>query len=112
MKSANNGGILNGSLQMLHVHVFLVAPLGASHMTQPGSDQHEDRVAIREAPHYTSAEAALPVQPLNDIVGSNTGPAFTWKLSVGQILLNTILYFPGSLLKHLGHQLYLGARRD
>ena len=28
MKSDSNGGILNGCLQVLHVHVFLVAPLG------------------------------------------------------------------------------------
>ena len=32
VKSAGNGGILKGSLQMLHVHVLLVAPLGAGHM--------------------------------------------------------------------------------
>lgn len=32
MKSVGNGGILNGSLQMLHIHVLFVTPLGTSHM--------------------------------------------------------------------------------
>ena len=49
MKSAGNGDVLNGSLQVLHIHVFLVAPLCTGHMAQPGTDQHEGRVAVREA---------------------------------------------------------------
>ena len=36
---------------MLHVHVLFVAPLGAGHMAQPGTDQHEGGVAVREAVH-------------------------------------------------------------
>ena len=32
MESAGNGGILNGGLQVLHIHVLFVAPLGASYM--------------------------------------------------------------------------------
>lgn len=32
MKSAINGGLLNGSLQMLHIHVLLVDQLGVSPM--------------------------------------------------------------------------------
>ena len=35
MKSADNEGIVQSCLQVLHVHVFLVAPLGARHMAQP-----------------------------------------------------------------------------
>ena len=42
MKSASNGGIPKGHLQMLHVPVLLVARLGTSHMTQPGTDQQDD----------------------------------------------------------------------
>ena len=140
MKSASNGGILNGSLQVLHVHVLLVAPLGTSHMTEPGTDQHKCRVAVREAADHTGTAADLPVQPLNDIVSTDTGPVLTGKISVGQRFLYAILHllsglfqlhraqflhhglglFPGSFLallsmdrlEHLGHQLYLGARRD
>ena len=59
MKSAINRGILNGHLQMLHVHVLLVAPLGAGYMTQPGTDQHQSRVAVRKAAHHTGAAADL-----------------------------------------------------
>ena len=68
MKSANNGGVLNGSLQVLHVHVLFVAPLGAGHMAQAGTDQHEGGVTIRESTNHTGAAADLPVEPLNDIV--------------------------------------------
>ena len=37
-KSASNGGVLRGDLQVLHVHVLLVAPLSTSYMTQSGTD--------------------------------------------------------------------------
>lgn len=59
MKSSSNGGILKGHLQVLHVHVLLISPLGASHMAQPGTDQHQSRVAIRETAHYTGSVANL-----------------------------------------------------
>ncbi len=36
-------------LQVLHVHVFLAAPLGASHMPQPGANRHQSRVTIWES---------------------------------------------------------------
>jgi len=61
MKSASNEGILNGSLQVLHIHVLLVAPPGAGHMAQPGTDQHQSRVAVRETAYHTGAAANLPV---------------------------------------------------
>ena len=140
MKSASNGGVLNGSLQVLHIHVLLVAPLGAGHMAQPGTDQHEGRVAIREATYHTGAAADLPVQPFKDIVGADTGPVLTGKIAVGQRFFNAVLHLLGGLLqshgmeflhhrfsllsgrflallgvdclKHLGYQLHLGARRD
>ena len=34
MKSAGNEGVVQSRLQVLHVHVFLAAPLGACHMAQ------------------------------------------------------------------------------
>ena len=80
---------------MLHIHVLLVAPLGAGHMAQPGTDQHEGRVAIREAAHHTGAAADLPVQPFNDVVGADTSPMFAGKIAVGQRFLNAILYLLG-----------------
>ena len=79
MKSASNGGVLNGSLQVLHVHVFSVAPLCASHMAEPGTYQHESRVAVREASNHTGAASDLPVQPLNDIVGADASSVFAGK---------------------------------
>ena len=48
MKSAGNRGVVQSRLQMLHVHVLLVAPLGADHMAKPGADQHQGRIAVWE----------------------------------------------------------------
>lgn len=93
MKSASNGGILKGRLLVPHVHVLLIAPLGAGHMAQPGADQHQSRVTVRETTHHTGTAADLPVQPFNDIVGMDTGPVFTGEIAIGQGLLNAISNF-------------------
>ena len=74
MKSAGNRGVVHDRLQVLHVHVFFAAPLGARHMAEPGTDQHQGRVAVREGPHHTGAAADLPVQPFNHVVGADPGP--------------------------------------
>ena len=109
MRSASNGGVLKGSLQVLHVHVLLVAPLGAGHMAKPGADQHEGGVAVREATHHSGTAANLPVEPFNDFVGSDTGPVFTGKLAVGKRLLNAVLHLLGSLFQlHRAQLLYHG----
>ena len=138
MKSVSNGGIAGGSLQVIHVHVLLVAPLGASHMAQPGTDQHQSRVTVRETDHHTGTAANFPVESLNDVIGTDAGLMFAGKIAVSQRFLNTILYLLGSLfqlhkaqllhhgsgflpgsflallgmdrLEHFGHQLRLGAR--
>ena len=69
---------------MLHFQVLFVALLDTSHMAQPDTDQHEGRVAIRETAHHTGATADLPVQPLNDIIGTDTSPMITGEIAVGQ----------------------------
>ncbi len=109
-------------------------------MAQPGTDQHESRVAVRETAYYTGAASDLPVQPFNDIVGADTGPVLTGKIAVGQSLINAVLHLLSGLLQfhgteffyhgfglftgcflallgmdrleHLGYQLYLGAWRN
>ena len=43
MRSAGNGDVVQSRLQVLPIHVFLVAPLGACHMAQPRADQHQER---------------------------------------------------------------------
>ena len=99
MKSAGNGDVLCGSLQMLHIQVLLVDPLCAGHMAQPGTNQHQGGVSIREAAHYPSTAANLPVQPLNDIVGADACPVFAGKIAVGKRFLNVILHFLGGLFQ-------------
>ena len=104
MNLAGKGGILKGSLQVLHVHVLLVAPLGAGHMAQPGTDQHEGRVTVRETAHHPGAAVDLPGEPLNDIVGADASPVFAGKIAVGKSLLNAILHFFSGLSQLHGAQ--------
>ena len=74
MKSAGNEGVAQSSLQMLHIHVLLVAPLGARNVAKSGADQHQGRVAVRERPHHTRPAADLSVQPLDYIVCADARP--------------------------------------
>ena len=139
MKSAGNRGVFQSSLQAPHIHVLLAAPLSAGNMAQPGTDQHESGVAIRERARHPGAAADFPVEPFYDIIGTNTSPVFAGKIAVGKRFFNAIFYLPGSLfqfhgtqflhhgfcllpgsllvllgmdrLEHLRHQLYLGTRR-
>ena len=82
MKSAGNEGVVQSRLQVLHVHVFFAAPLGACHMAQPRADQHQGGVPVRECPHHTGAAADLTVQPLDHVVGTDAGPVFAGKIAV------------------------------
>ena len=91
MKSAGNRGVVQSSLQMLHIHVLLVAPLSSRHMTQPRTDQHQSRVPVRERPHHTRPAANLSVQPFDHIVGADASPMLTWEVAVGQCFFNTVL---------------------
>ena len=90
MKSAGNGGVVQSCLQMLHVHVFLAAQLGARRVAKSGADQHQGGVPVRECPHHTGAAADLTVQPLDHVVGTDAGPMLAGKIAVGQRFLCTI----------------------
>ena len=69
---------------MLHVHVLLIAPLGAGHMAEPGTDQHKGRIAIREGAYHPGAAADLPVEPFDHIVGADPRPMLVGELTIGQ----------------------------
>ena len=92
MKSAGNEGVFHGYLQMLHVHVLLVAPLSACYMAQPRTDQHQSRVPIGERSYHASPAADLTVQPFNHVVGTDESPMLAWKVAVGQRFFNAILH--------------------
>ena len=95
MKAASNGSVLNGSIQALHVHVLLVAPLSGSYMVRLGTNRHQSKAAVQESAHYTGAVADLPVQPLNHIIGADASPVLAGKITVGQGFLNAILHLLG-----------------
>ena len=99
MKSAGNRGVVQSRLQVLHVHVFLVAPLGARHMAEPCADQHQGGVAVRERPYHSRPSADLTVQPLDHVVGADAGPVLAGKIAVGQRFLDAVLDLLGSLLQ-------------
>ena len=63
-----NGGIAENGLQMPHVHILLVTPLGACDMAQAGADEHQGGVAIREGTHNSGAPADLAVEAFHDVV--------------------------------------------
>ena len=90
MKSAGNEGGVQRRLQVLHIHVFLAAPLGTRHVAKSGADQHQGGVAIGECPHHAGAAADLTVQPLDHVVGTDAGPMLAGKIAVGQRFLCTI----------------------
>ena len=87
---AGNGGVVQSCRQMLHVHVFLAAPLGACRVAKPGADQHQGRVPVRERPQHAGAAADFTVQPLDRVVGTDARPVFAGKIAVGQRFLCTI----------------------
>ena len=104
MKSAGNRGIVQSRLQVLHVHVFLVAPLGACHVAKSGADQHQGGVVIGECLHHAGTAADLPVQPLDHIVG----PAYsTSDLAASHIAVAILSDLWYSFCEPLGSLLYM-----
>ena len=104
MKSAGNEDVVQRHLQVLHVHIFFVAPLRARYMAKPGANQHQSRVAVRERSHHAGSAADLPIQPLNHVVGTDARPTLAGKIAVGQHFLDTVLDLLGSLLQLHGAQ--------
>lgn len=62
---------------------------------RPASEQSY----IPEAIHHTGTTADLPIQPLNDIVSTDTGPVFTGEIATSQHFLNAILHLLGGLFQ-------------
>ena len=83
---------------MLHIHVFLVTPLGARHVAQPCTDQHQGRVPIRERPYHAGPAADLAVQSLDHVVGADASPVLAGKIAVSQRLLDAVFDLLGSFI--------------
>ena len=105
MKSAGNRDVVQRRLQVLHVHVLFVAPLGTRHVAKPRANRHQGGVAIGECPHHTGAPADLTVQPFDHVVGADARPVLAGEIAVGQRLLDAVLDLFGSLLQLHGAQL-------
>ena len=99
MKSAVNRDVVQSRLQMLHIHVLRVAPLGSSHVAKPRADQHQRRVPIGDRSRRTRPAADLTVQPLDRIAGADTRPVLAGKITAGQRLLDAVLDLLGSFLQ-------------
>ena len=68
MGSAGDRGIIRSCLQMLHVHVLLIAERSACHMAEFGIDQHQSRVPIWECLYHAGSGVRLTIQPYNRVV--------------------------------------------
>ena len=53
-------------------------------MAEPGTDQHQGRVAIGECPHHPRPPADLTVQPLDHVVGADARPVLAGKIAVAE----------------------------
>lgn len=87
--------ILNGNLQMLHVHVLLVFPLVIGHMAQSYTSQHQT-VGTLPTTRVQRQISRFGVQPFNDIVCTDTGSVLAGKSAVSQCFFNASLHFLGS----------------
>ena len=67
--------------------------------SQPSTDWHQGRVAIWETAHHTGAAANLQVEPLNRIIGADSGLVLTGQITVGQHFLNTIFHLLSGLFQ-------------
>ena len=63
--------VLLDDLKVLHIHVFLAAPLSTCHMAEPRADQHQGGISIRECSHHAGSAVDLAVQPLDHVVGTD-----------------------------------------
>ena len=91
MKSAGNEGVVQSRLQVLHIHVFLVAPLGACHVAKPRADLHQGEIPVGERHHYACPAADLTIQP-------DARPVLAGEVAGGQRLLGATLDLLGSFL--------------
>ena len=97
--------VLLNDLQVLHIYVFLAAPLGARYMAQPRADQHQGGVPIGECPYHPRPSADLTVQPLDYVVGADARPVLAGEIAVGHRLLDAVPDLFGGLLQLHGAQL-------
>ena len=89
---------------------FLLPPwVPATWRSRAHTDMKGEQAAAREAAHHTGTAAALPVQSLKTIVGTDAGPTFTGRIAVNQRFLNIIRRLFGGLLQlHRAQLLYHG----
>ena len=95
--SSQTIGTLNSSLQILHTHILLIAPLeywkdgAASH--RPAS---EPSFRPGKYPPHADTAADLPVQTFKHIIGADASPVLTGKIAAGQRFLNATLHLSWS----------------
>ena len=87
------------------VFMYFFALLGARHMANPCTNQHQGRVAVWARSHYPRPAADLAVQSLDHVVGTDPGPMLAGKIAVGQSLINAVLHLFGRFLQLHGAQL-------
>ena len=78
--------------QRFHAHVAFYAPLSASDVPQPCTDQHQRRFSIREGSNHSRPSPNFAVQTFQHVVGSDLQPVLGGECVVGQRFLNAIAF--------------------
>jgi len=61
-------------------------------MTQTGGNEHQGRISIRESIDNARLSSDLPHDPLQGIAGSDPVTVITWKIIIGQGLINAVSF--------------------
>ena len=68
-------------------------------MTQPGANQHEGRVSIREGTYHSGAASDLPVEALNHVIRTDPRPMLRGEVTISQSLFCAVLHLLGRFLQ-------------
>ena len=73
----------SSSRSFFNIHVLSRSPFGGRDMPQPGSDQHQGRVAVLETADHMRSTADLAYDPLQYVIGLPPYPIFRRKNQYG-----------------------------
>ena len=91
--STSNQSTVFNKNEMLHIHIFFVAPLRTGNMAQASAYQHESGVAIGKCADHPCSAANFTVEAFDNVICANPCPMLEWEIGIGQCFFNSILYF-------------------
>ena len=104
MKSAGNEGVVQSCLQVLHVHVFLAAPLGYPPRGEVGCRPASGRSCRQGMSPPRRCGGGSPGSATQSHCWCGCASNDRWEVTVGQRFLNAVLDLLGGLLQLHGTQ--------